>query len=110
MAKGIPDSQAASEAINRVLAAEQAAAAEIVECRRKALAILREGRARGRAIADRADRRINRVHLLSDAAIERALAEIAAETGKVSETPAITPQLAARLDVAIEELVGEILG
>ena len=107
--KGSNDSTAADAAINRVLAAEQTAQQEVAQCRRQALGILREARSRARAVAKRADRRINRVHALSDAAIHRALADISIESQMLSGTPELTPDLAQRLDSAIDRLIGEIL-
>ena len=105
----VEPSNGADAAINRVLAAEQAAKKEIGECRRQALAILREARARSRAVADRADRRINQVHALCDAAIDRTLADIAVEAGTLSDTPELTDTLSGQLDAAIDRLVEEIL-
>ena len=109
MAKGISEIQAADAAINTVLGAERAAEAEIAECRRKALAILREARARSRAIMSRADQRINRVHALTDAALDHTLADIAAEARKLSGAPSMTSALAEQLDDAVDRLIGEIL-
>ena len=103
--KGSNDSTAADAAINRVLAAEQTAQQEVAQCRRQALGILREARSRARAVAKRADR----VHALSDAAIHRALADISIESQMLSGTPELTPELAQRLDSAIDRLIGEIL-
>jgi hypothetical protein len=107
--KGSNDSTAADAAINRVLAAEQTAQQEVAQCRRQALGILREARSRTRAVAKRADRRINRVHALSDAAIHRALADISIDSQMLSGTPELTPDLAQRLDSAIDRLIREIL-
>ena len=107
--KGSNDSTAADAAINRVLAAEQAAQQEVAQCRRQALGILRDARSRARAVAKRADRRINRVHALSDAAIHRALADISIDSQMLSGTPELTPELVQRLDSAIDRLIGEIL-
>ena len=97
----------ADAAINRVLEAERAAKREVAACRREALLILREARARSRALADRTDRRINRVHALSDAAIQRSLASIAIEEGAFSDTPRMTEALSQRLDTAIDGLIEE---
>ena len=99
----------ADAAINRVLEAEQAAKREVVACRREALLILREARALSRAVVDRADRRINRVHALSDAAIKRTLANIAVEESLLSDSPRLTATLSQRLDAAIERLIEEML-
>jgi Mg2+ and Co2+ transporter CorA len=99
----------ADAAINRVLEAEQAAQREIAECRRKALVILREARSTSRALAGRTDRRINRIHALSDSAINRALADIAIETRMLSDTPEMTDALSKQLDAAINRLIEEVL-
>ena len=97
------------DAFNRVLLAEQEAQNEISDCRRQALAILRQARKHSRAISERADRRIRRVHALSDAAIQRELERIALESRGLSERPHMTPQLQADTDAAIEQLIREIL-
>jgi len=107
--KGNNDSGAADAAINRVLEAEQTARQEIAQCRRQALKILSQARSRTRAIAQRADRRINRVHALSDTAIQQALKDIDIESRMLAGTPELTPDLAQQLDGAIDRLIGEIL-
>lgn len=107
--KGSNQSTAADAAINRVLAAEQAARQEVARCRRQALGILRQARSRARSVEERADRRINRIHALSDAAIHRALADISIESQMLSVPPELTPELAQRLDSAIDRLIREIL-
>lgn len=99
----------ADAAINRVLAAEQAAKREIAECRRKALVILRQARSNSRAVANRTDRRINRIHALSDATINRSLEDIAIEARMLSDTPEMTNTLSDKLDGAIARLIEEIL-
>jgi vacuolar-type H+-ATPase subunit H len=99
----------ADDAINRVLQAEHTAQAEITECRRQALAILREARARSRAVSDRADRRITRIHRLCDAALDRELARLATAARDLTAPPRLTPDLSARLDRALERLITEIL-
>ncbi len=107
--QGSNDSAAADAAINRVLAAEQTAQQEVTQCREQALGILREARSRARAVAEQADRRINRVHALSDAAIHRALADISIGAQMLSGAPEPPPEVAQRLDLAIGRLIREIL-
>ena len=107
--KGSNDSMAADAAINRVLAAEQTTRQEVAQCRRQALASVQRARVRARAVAERADRRINRIHSLSDAAIHHALADIARESRMLSGTPELTAELAQRLDGAIDGLIREML-
>jgi vacuolar-type H+-ATPase subunit H len=108
-ASKVPPPSEADDAINRVLQAEQTAQADITECRRQALAILREARVRSRAVTERADRRISHIHRLCDAALERELARLAAEARSLAAPPRLTPELAARLDRALGQLVTEIL-
>lgn len=108
-AYGLNPSSGADAAINRVLEAEQAAKREIAQCRRKALAILHEARSKSRAVADRTDRRINRIHALSDAAVNRSLANIAIESGMLADTPELTDAMSEQLDAAITRLIDEIL-
>lgn len=107
--KGSNDSGAADAAINRVLEAEQTARQEIAHCRLQALEVLRQARSSARAVTQRADRRINRVHSLSDAAIQRALKDIDIESRMLVGTPELTPDLVQQLDEAIDRLIGEIL-
>jgi hypothetical protein len=100
----------ADAAIERVLEAERAIKREVGECRRQALEILTEARSSARSIARQADRRINRIHTLCDASIQRALAEIATESATLSGRPELTPILRERLDSALRRLVDELLG
>ena len=102
-------SSTADAAINRVLEAEQDAQQEIAQCRVQALRVLREARTRARAVAQRADLRINRIHALCDAAIHRTLADISIESQMLAGPPELTPELAQRLDQAINRLIREIL-
>jgi vacuolar-type H+-ATPase subunit H len=103
------DGSSADAAIDRVLDAEAAARGEINECRRQALAILREARSRARAISQRADRRIGQVRRLSDAALKSRLDAIAEQSRALSDPPRLTAELESRLDEAIERMIGEIL-
>ncbi len=107
--KGNNDSTAADAAINRVLAAEQAAQQDVTRCRQQALGILRGARSHAHAVEELADRRINQIHTLSDAAIHRALADISIEFQKLSGIPELTPELVQRLDSAVDRLIQEIL-
>ena len=103
------ESSSADTAINRVLEAEQSAQREVAQCRVQALEVLQESRARARAVAERADQRINRVHAICDAAIHRALKDISIESQMLAGTPELTPELTQRLDDAIDRLIREIL-
>ena len=71
--------------------------------------MLQEARIHTRKVAGRADRRINRVHAFSDAAIQRALKDIAIESQMLAGTPELTPELSQRLDNAVDRLIRELL-
>jgi vacuolar-type H+-ATPase subunit H len=101
---------AADAAINRVLEAERAAQDSIAGCRSNALAILSESRARARAVAERADRRINRLHALSDASLAALREQLQEQARGLSSAPGLTPELSARLDAALDQLLDELLG
>lgn len=107
--KSSNESTAADAAINRVLAAERAAQQDVSRCHRQALEILHRARSRARAVEERADRRIKRIHTISDAAIHRALADISIESQMLSRSPELTPDLDQRLDSAIDHLIREVL-
>jgi vacuolar-type H+-ATPase subunit H len=102
--------QAADEAFNRVLQAEQATVESINDCRRAALGVLRQARNRARAISQHADRRVSRVHALSDAALQRELERIEAETQRLDPSPVMTAELEAATELAISRLLREVLG
>jgi len=108
------------EAMNRVLAAERDARLAVAECRAEAARIIAQAETRARALAGRSEARIKAAHRIADAAIARALGELAGvPPGSWLETQAEgTPgaglgEVAGALgplDRALETLVGEILG
>lgn len=108
------------EAMNLVLAAERDARLAVAECRSEAARLIAEAEARARALAGRSEARIKLAHRIADAAIARALAELAevapdpglvlgsngASRGVSGESAAIPEPLSR----ALERLAGEILG
>jgi vacuolar-type H+-ATPase subunit H len=103
-------SNTADAAINRVLEAERTAQNEIAACRRDALAILSEARARSRALAERADRRITLLHKRSDNSLKRELTRLRRQARELSAPPKLTPELSASLDKALDLLLRELTG
>lgn len=105
-----PPGDPADAAIDRVLAAEVRAREAIIGCRRQALAILREARARARRLANRGEVRVGRVQAMCDARLERLRAASATRRAALEGRPELTPELNARLDAALERLLQELLG
>jgi hypothetical protein len=104
---------AVDEAMNQVLAAERDARLVVAECRAEAARLIAEAEMRARALAGRSEARIKAAHRIADAAIARALAELAEvppgswlEVEAEGEAAAVPEPLAR----ALETLVGEILG
>ncbi len=108
------------EAMNRVLAAERDARLAVAECRAEAARIIAQAEGRARALSGRSEARIKSAHRIADAAVARALSELAEVppdpgidvgpeglSGDVSHDGATIPEPLAR---ALETLVGEILG
>jgi cell division septum initiation protein DivIVA len=97
-------------AINRVLAAERAAAEALETCRKEAQAIVEQGRRTARRVLDRADDRSRAVHALADRSLERRLAEIRAESARLSERPLVDDDDLARVRDVVPRLVAELTG
>ena len=72
----LPASPEVDAAISRVLAAEQAARAEVEQCKRAAERTLEDAHRRAREIAERAARRAARVHHWTDRAIATRIATL----------------------------------
>ena len=111
-----PDRQvSADEAMNRVLAAERDARLAVAECHAEAARLIAAAEARARALASLSETHIKTAHRLADAAIARALAELAHtplpdQSSGPDRAPDQHPALSAPLAQALEALVGEILG
>lgn len=99
-----------SEAINRVLVAEKEARQEVDICRHKAALIIMNGRDRVRRIINRADKRIIKVHSISDRITERTLADFQINTALLSENDELDEKMLANVDKAIELLIAELIG
>jgi hypothetical protein len=108
------------EAMNRVLAAERDARLAVAECRAEAARIVAEAETRARALAGRSEARIKAAHRIADAAIARALAELAevpsdpgldvGSEGAPRSIPDDSTLIPEPLAQAVEVLAGEILG
>lgn len=96
-------------AIMRVLEAEQRARGEIRSCEAQARSIRLAGTARAHAIAERAARRVARVHAWTDAQIASRIAALDAERAQLDagSAPADLPD---RLNVAVSVLADEVIG
>lgn len=108
------------EAMNRVLAAERDARLAVAECRAEAARIVAQAEARARALSGRGEARIKAAHRIADAAIARALAELAevppdpgldlGSKGASRGGPGEGADMPEALARAVERLAGEILG
>jgi hypothetical protein len=100
------ETDSVDHAINRVLAAEAAAREALTVCEQQAAGLIVDAEARGRSIAQRAERRMRRAQLIADRGIERALAELRSplpEAGFRTPIPE-DPRLAQLTAVLAQEL------
>ena len=105
----------ADQAMNRVLAAERDARLAVAECRAEAARLVAAAESRARALASRSEAHIKRAHRRADAAIARALADLARtplpdqhageDAGHETATAEAAP-LADVLDVLADEILG----
>ncbi|MGB2817480.1 MAG: hypothetical protein WBC37_09700, partial [Burkholderiaceae bacterium] len=79
----LPASPEVDAAIMRVLAAEQAARAEVERCKRSAEQTLEDAHRRAREIAERAARRAARVHRWTEAAIAARVAALESQRAEL---------------------------
>jgi vacuolar-type H+-ATPase subunit H len=105
----LPASPEVDAAIMRVLAAEQAARAEVERCKREAEQILEDAHRRGREIAERAARRVVRVHLWTDEAIAARVASLEAQRSALLKS-AHEQDDGTALARAVERLADELAG
>lgn len=96
------------EAIARVLAAEQAARRDIEQCEHEARQRVQQAQATAHRIAERAARRVARVHLWTDATIAARSAELNAARTALATADFSRPGEAARLERALKLLAGEL--
>ncbi len=82
----LPASPEVDAAIMRVLAAEQAARAEVERCKRDAELVLEQARRRAREIAERAARRAARVHRWTEGAIASRIATLESQRAALLHT------------------------
>lgn len=105
----LPASPEVDAAIMRVLAAEQAARAEVEHCKRRAEQTLEDAHRRAREIAERAARRAARVHRWTDAAIAAGVAALESQRAELRRSASDDDgdQALAR---AVERLADELTG
>lgn len=105
----LPASPEVDAAISRVLAAEQAARAEVEQCRRDAERTLEDARGRAREIAERAARRAARVHHWTDRAIAARVAALESQRAALLKS-AHEEDDGSALARAVERLADELTG
>jgi len=95
-------------AIMRVLQAEQAARAAVVQDAAHAERLRDDARQRARAIAERAALRVARVHQRVDAAITERLEHIRRQRAALTDAPPDDGAESARLERALDRLAAEL--
>jgi vacuolar-type H+-ATPase subunit H len=105
----LPASPEVDAAITRVLAAEQAARAEVEQCKRDAERTLEEAHRRAREIAERAARRAARVHRWTDEAIAARIAALESRRAALLQS-AQEEDDGSALARAVERLADELAG
>lgn len=98
------------EAIVRVLEAEQAARAAVVQYSSDADEIRTQARGRAHAIAERAAERVARVHRWTDAAIRVRVDQMNRERAALQGAEPIDPDEPARIARALDRLAAELSG
>ncbi|MEJ2058997.1 MAG: V-type ATPase subunit subunit G family protein [Gammaproteobacteria bacterium] len=99
-----------SDAINRVLSAEQSATDAVETARDEAADLLKQARATARRIESRADARIRALHQGRESRLDQLLADIRAETEAVREAPLMSEHDADYVRRAASEMADELLG
>ena len=92
------------DAMNRVLAAEQAARDAVDGCRRQADAIITGAEAAARDVSSRAERRMRLAHGIADRGIERALSALRSAESASPESPPDP----GRIDAVVGRLAREL--
>jgi len=105
----LPASPEVDAAITRVLAAEQAARAEVEQCKREAERALEEAHRRAREIAERAARRAARVHHWTDRAIVTRVATLESQRAALLKSAQAEDDGSA-LAWAVDRLADELTG
>ena len=98
------------EAIVRVLEAEQAARAAVVQYTSEAEEIRAQARSRAHAIAERAASRVARVHRWTDAAIRHRVDQLNSERSALHGAEPLDPDEPARVARALDRLAAELSG
>jgi hypothetical protein len=110
VSEGASQAEGVEQAINRVLEAEAVALQAVEACRREAQGIVDGGRRASRRIVERADARIARVHAVTDRLLARRLAEIQAESARLSGRDLFEEADLARVRDALPQLAAELTG
>jgi F0F1-type ATP synthase membrane subunit b/b' len=104
-----PPEEAVEDAMRRVLEAERRARDAVAGCEQEAARTLDEARARARRIAERADARVQALHVRCADSLARELARLRA-TAKSLCSPELDPSRLARLDGAVQALAAQLGG
>ena len=105
----VPASPEVDAAIMRVLAAEQAARAEVERCKQSAEQAIEDAHRRAREIAERAARRAARVHRWTEAAIAARVAALESQRAELLRSAGDADEGEA-LARAVERLADELTG
>ena len=100
----------AEAAASRVLEAEHAARARVVQCELQAVRRVDEANARAQALRERTEARITRMSARMTAQAEERLRQIRTEQERIASETGADAATLARLDAAIDNLVAEIAG
>ena len=94
-----------AEAMNRVLEAERAAQAAIIDCEQQQQVSLEHARQQRRSILDRAHARVMALHERATRGLEQRTAQILAQQGEAPRAAAEPTADSAHLQAAMERLV-----
>jgi hypothetical protein len=109
--KSRPDgSVAVDAAINRVLAAEQAARSAVARCEEQARGLRQEAQLLAKRITARNEHRLGAVQRIADRSVSRALQTLVGERGLGAGEPVPDGQQMERLQVAVAALLDEMVG
>jgi hypothetical protein len=103
-----PTTQAVEEAIMRVLAAEQAARAELQRCAAEAEEIRHDARRRARRIAERGAERVAAVHRSVDSSIRERIENLEGQRRELLREAAAGTDEPERLSRALDRLAADL--
>ena len=96
-------------AIARVLAAEQAARQAVEQCQAEARSRVQAAQTRAHGIAERAARRVARIHRWTDATIAARTEALEAERAALARADPACPDEARRLAEVLQQLADELV-